>query len=521
MEDEWILYQSRFMFFRPESPFSRTTRAEGEKSRTREEGGRTQEHRSNSEPPIEDNCSKNIKFLYTNANSLYNKLNELKTAIKLYNVSIICVTETHFDTDILEAEIEIPGFLCFRGDRTFAISASQDEFSEGRGSIIYIKAGLNPTQIDNFTAPDSVAIRFNCYVGEVVVACVYRSTSLNQAQNSTLMSGIKTLCEDYASSELIIAGDLNLPDVDWVSGTVVGPVNTTNKKLCLESEYIDLAAELGLVWHIYDEITRRRLVDGVLQESTLDQIFTSNDAMIEEVSVKSPLGKSDHVCLLASLNISINKESKFVKATKDLWSKMSHECLLESSKNIDWSYSSENLSVEEMWGETHEKLMSITAQVPKISVNKTSDNQSNAWVPWGNSAFKRNRRAKDKQWAVFDSNPTPVNLNLALDRQHKYEKSECAAKIKYERKITQNLKTNSKSFFSYLRSKRKVNCTVSSLQKDDGTKTMGATDTASVLANFFSSVFTDEPQGPLPESCFKSRGSTFPIGNVNIVDRNQ
>ena len=60
-----------------------------------------------------------------------------------------------------------------------------------------------------------------------------------------------------------------------------------------------------------------------------------------------------------------------------------------------------------------------------------------------------------------------------------------SAKVEYEKKITANLKTNSKSFFAYLRSKRKLNVNVTSLKKADGTDTVGAEDTASELASFF------------------------------------
>ena len=74
-------------------------------------------------------------------------------------------------------------------------------------------------------------------------------------------------------------------------------------------------------------------------------------------------------------------------------------------------------------------------------------------MPWENSTLKRFRREKDKHWVAFDAIPTATNLSLALAKQRRFEKVEVSAKIKYEKKITANLKTNSKSFFAYLRSK--------------------------------------------------------------------
>ena len=66
--------------------------------------------------------------------------------------------------------------------------------------------------------------------------------------------------------------------------------------LFIQNDYIDLIAEFGLTWHVTDEITRRRVVGGVLQESTLDQVISSNDTIVNGFEILSPLGKSDYHC---------------------------------------------------------------------------------------------------------------------------------------------------------------------------------------------------------------------------------
>ena len=73
---------------------------------------------------------------------------------------------------------------------------------------------------------------------------------------------------------------------------------------------------------------------------------------------------------------------------------------------------------------------------------------------------------------------------------------------KHEKKITANLKNCTKPFFSYLRSKRKVNTTVTSLVREDGSETKGAGEAASELSAFFSSVFEQECYGPLKKECY-------------------
>ena len=50
-----------------------------------------------------------------------------------------------------------------------------------------------------------------------------------------------------------------------MTGTVSGPTATKNRVLNVQHDYIDLITDLGLSWHITDEITRRRVVSSVLR----------------------------------------------------------------------------------------------------------------------------------------------------------------------------------------------------------------------------------------------------------------
>ena len=67
-------------------------------------------------------------------------------------------------------------------------------------------------------------------------------------------------------------------------------------------------------------------------------------------------------------------------------------------------------------------------------------------------------------------------------------------KLQYENKLTHNLKTNCKSFYSYLRNKHQLKTGVSTLVKEDGTEAETAREKAEFLAQPFSSVFVNEPE---------------------------
>ena len=288
-----------------------------------------------------------------------------------------------------------------------------------------------------------------------------------------------------------------------------------NRMLLLQQDYVDLITDLGFTWHITDEITRRRVVSGVLQESTLDQVITSDDAIVNSFELLAPLGKSDHRSILCNLNVNVSNREVFVKSKKILWGKVNSSDIEEIARqrNINWNYSpAATDNGNALWQELKSKLGIVTDNVPSCEVDSAKGRR----VPWENSTLKRFRREKDKHWAAFDAIPTAQNLSLALAKQSRFEKVEISAKIKYEKKITANLKTNSKSFFAYLRCKRKLKVTVSSLKKEDGTETVGAEETASELLSFFSSVFQEEPYGPLEKECYKKCDNFTEIGNLTF-----
>ena len=213
----------------------------------------------------------------------------------------------------------------------------------------------------------------------------------------------------------------------------------------------------------------------------------------------------------------MEEQGKYIEANKQNWSKVSHDELLNMSFNVNWSYTSENLNSQAMWEELHGKLMNIASKVPNSCVKVGPDGEPYK-KPWSCSALQRKLRKKVKQWAIFDAEPTPVNLNLALCYQSEYEKVEIKSKVKYEKKVTKNLKKNSKAFFSYMRSKRKIKTTVTALSRPDGTKTDGPLDTANLLAESFSSVFLTEPLGPLQQQCTQTKEGMYNISEVDICD---
>ena len=156
--------------------------------------------------------------------------------------------------------------------------------------------------------------------------------------------------------------------MSWNNGVVNSPIGTTNKCLLMQNKFMDMFKYKNLQWLMDDSYTtRRRLVDGILQESLLDQVLVSNIDITRDLKIVSPLGKSDHLGIVFEIKCSNNTET--LTKSKDNWGKFSKSDIENCGKAIDWSYSSPELSSEEMWEELESKLLSISSETPKFQLN--------------------------------------------------------------------------------------------------------------------------------------------------------
>ena len=437
-------------------------------------------------------------------NGLTNKIDELRACLSVYdNISVICITETHLKNTVLDAEIEIEGYRFFRKDRNFNIKGNDtimenegDHYSMGGGSIIYYRNDMNAKIVKDFSekAPNSLALELDSNVGRFCVACVYRSPNLSITLNKKLLSCIKEICKTSNTYETIVVGDFNLPDVSWETGNIKCSHLTQNDNLLNQMEYMELFNELGMKWFLTNETARRRLVNGVLQESILDQVLFTNEALVTDVKLLASCGKSDHISMKIELGVSLSKElsPRTIVIKKPNWSKVSINDILDYSyKNIDWDSTLLSSNAEESWNQVYNNLCQFNKIAPIMRCD-SSNRPLNS--PWNNSALKRIRRSKYRAWNCFRDNPITENLNYAKFMDKSYSDKEFRLKLDYEKSLTNNLKDNCKGLYSYLRNKRNLKTSIPSLEKHDGSRTRSAAENAEVLADAFSSVFVLEPE---------------------------
>ena len=100
---------------------------------------------------------------------------------------------------------------------------------------------------------------------------------------------------------------------------------------------------------------------------------------------------------------------------------------------------------------------------------------------------------------IFLKYPTAQNYNIANEAKRAYSNKLHMANVNHEKKITSNMKSNPKQFFSYLNSKKEIKNDFSVLIDEEGNTLENPVNIANEFGRFFESTFTSEPAGEIPD----------------------
>ena len=199
-------------------------------------------------------------------------------------------------------------------------------------------------------------------------------------------------------------------------------------------------------------------------------------------------------------DINIKSDRTKVKQCRRDFGKGNYKEIRKSLALIDWNDKMKNKTATECWNILRGELDSaIDSYVPMKKQGKRSKKKH-----LSKEAFRKIRH-KQNMWRVYkhtgkdkDYEAYKETLNAATNKVRK-------SKRNFEHKLAQNIKSDSKSFYAYLRSKQNVRDKVGPLEDNFGNIVTQGFLMAEELHMHFSSVFTREDTSslPVPETKFK------------------
>ena len=161
-------------------------------------------------------------MLLCNAQSLFNKFDELQALVVATNPFIVCVTETWFTPNIDNELIHMPGFCFFRSDRR----DNPFDSRRGGGTIAYVSTHLSPFEIDIplvFQKPSGIDFNLVGFRDPSVsyLLCIYFPPGLRSEVfcdfQAFVINIFDYLLMQSPDANLYVCGDLNTYDFSFLT----------------------------------------------------------------------------------------------------------------------------------------------------------------------------------------------------------------------------------------------------------------------------------------------------------------
>ena len=223
-------------------------------------------------------------------------------------------------------------------------------------------------------------------------------------------------------------GDFNHGNIKWDTMQSTGVEDQTF--LCL----------------VQDNFLTQHVLEPTRATRVLDIVLSSQKELVDNVNIKEPLGSSDHNQM--HFNINIKSDRTKVKEWRD-FGKGNYKEIRKSLARIDWNDKMKNKTATECWNILRGELDSaIDSYVPMKKQGKRSKKKH-----LSKEAFRKIRHKKN-MWRVYKHTGKDTDYEVYKEALKAATNEVRKSKRNFEHKLAQNIKSDSKSFYAYVRSKQ-------------------------------------------------------------------
>jgi hypothetical protein len=282
------------------------------------------EHHRHQPPEDQAEALRPLTVLYTNAQSVFNKIDELNVTAADEQPDLILLTETWCGPHITNAELTVAGYQIeteLRRDRTDTTAGI------GGGLLVYSKLGIKLRPTNKFK--DST---FNQFIEFEIIAEKPIKMLLVYRPPSSGPDNIQELCKIMRNldKETIVVGDFNLPEINWedeLSGARGRPV-------------LEAAADQQLV----QMVTFATHTKG----NTLDLLIVNCPERILTINSTGRLGRSDHEMLKMELLVNNWRGGPTNSRPMLNWKRANYDGMKDYLYTYTWAINAES-GVNEDW----------------------------------------------------------------------------------------------------------------------------------------------------------------------------
>ena len=430
------------------------------------EGGEVDNGKGAKPGRVNNNQKHNLKCIHMNARSICNKYSELELCVQLENPDIIGITETWLNNKISDNELIFDGYTIFRRDRINSCK------NGGGGVMLLIRSRLNPVMVSDFqnSSIEFLTCSIECGRGEqTLIGICYRPDYSTRENDLELYEIISNIDSKY----VVIFGDFNYSELRW------GEEDTVDRS----HPFVECIDNNFLV-QLIDRPTRLN--------NYLDLLLSSDASIIENVTINEPFSTSDHQTFSFCLKGGSNKQKK--NAPNFNYFKADYNQIRNKINELGWEELLGWDNVDDIWVRLKSNLLDLR---DKFIGRKRNQKVKCKWLT---KEVQRLREAKKKAWIKYQKS----NRNKKFYEEYKTKLRQSVrenkrAKLAFETKLANNIKTDCKSFYSYVSSKSRSNSKIGSL-KDENNKVISENkEKANLMNRYFSSVFTTENLQSIPE----------------------
>ncbi len=299
-------------------------------------------------------------------------------------------------------------------------------------------------------------------------------------------------------------GDFNMPQINWD----LWEAPSSNPEV-LENQFLETLRDAYIYQHVFIP-TRGR---GSNTPSLIDLILTNEEGMVSDLEILSPLGKSDHACISFWFNCYIDYNNKQIK--RFLYDKGDYDAI-KKELCIDWENElDKRITVNEKWNFIKNKILSsMEKHIPKAKMNNSKHLKLKSPLDFDTLAKVKK---KHKAWKKYMNSKDSKSYKEYCRIRNQVRKLSKLARRNQERKIADDAKSNPKQFWNYVNKKMKTKPSIPNLLISENSKkeTDNDREKADILNNYFSSVFTKEPDD-VPE--LEQRNYTNFLQDVKITN---